>query len=317
MDGIPIFFTFVIFANISGYITRQIIKNKGYKENWYWWGFFFGIPAIMVALIKPEAPIEYAPDRPRRDIQKAATMPGLQDDKEFAFWNCICGRQNASYTNTCACSRTREEAAEQIRKRFEYAQAKKLEQSKGSSPPLRARTEELQHARSELARELIVIKKNLEDVDAAPEAVAAPDMSTPVWERMDSALVPETPVQAEPVITPSAPVQEEPVITPSAPPKPEPVITLKEPPKPMLTQSEIGLLMQQAKQLETAGEIYSLLRGQRDRIKTQEFDSLLQELRNCADVERVYGNSKDTAIIHLDLYNGNSSTQTASPQYML
>jgi len=37
-----------------GCATNQIIKNKGYKENWFWWGFFFSFLAVIVAATKPD-----------------------------------------------------------------------------------------------------------------------------------------------------------------------------------------------------------------------------------------------------------------------
>lgn len=39
---------------IWGIATDKIIENKGYKENWFWWGFFFSFFAVIVALTKPD-----------------------------------------------------------------------------------------------------------------------------------------------------------------------------------------------------------------------------------------------------------------------
>lgn len=44
----------IIFAIIWGFVCRQIIYNKGYDQNWFWWGFWFGWIAVIVALCKPE-----------------------------------------------------------------------------------------------------------------------------------------------------------------------------------------------------------------------------------------------------------------------
>lgn len=38
---------------IWGFATNKIVENKGYDENWFWWGFFFGLIALLVALSKP------------------------------------------------------------------------------------------------------------------------------------------------------------------------------------------------------------------------------------------------------------------------
>lgn len=39
---------------IWGWGVNKVVKNKGYDENWFWWGFFFGIIALIVALTKPQ-----------------------------------------------------------------------------------------------------------------------------------------------------------------------------------------------------------------------------------------------------------------------
>lgn len=46
--------SWIIAGSIFGFATNAIIRNKGYQENWFWWGFFFGIIAMLVALSKPE-----------------------------------------------------------------------------------------------------------------------------------------------------------------------------------------------------------------------------------------------------------------------
>ena len=45
---------FIIWGVVWGYATNAVIKNKGYEESWFWWGFFFGFIALIVALTKPE-----------------------------------------------------------------------------------------------------------------------------------------------------------------------------------------------------------------------------------------------------------------------
>lgn len=44
----------VIMGTIFGIATNAIIRNRGYNENWFWWGFFFLAIAMLVALSKPE-----------------------------------------------------------------------------------------------------------------------------------------------------------------------------------------------------------------------------------------------------------------------
>lgn len=43
----------LVYGIIFGVVTNIVIKNKGYEENWFWWGFFFGVFALIVACTKP------------------------------------------------------------------------------------------------------------------------------------------------------------------------------------------------------------------------------------------------------------------------
>ena len=49
-----LFIGFIIWGVVWGFATDAIIKNKGYDDNWFWWGFFFGFIATIVAVTKPE-----------------------------------------------------------------------------------------------------------------------------------------------------------------------------------------------------------------------------------------------------------------------
>ena len=40
----------IIGGIIWGIVVNKVLENKGYKEDWFWWGFFFGILAVLVAL---------------------------------------------------------------------------------------------------------------------------------------------------------------------------------------------------------------------------------------------------------------------------
>ena len=89
----------IIQGLIFGFATQAIIENKGYYENWFWWGFFFGLIALLVALAKPELREE---DSTKIDIASKFIEAG--------GWKChFCNRTNPSYTGTCACGRTKED----------------------------------------------------------------------------------------------------------------------------------------------------------------------------------------------------------------
>ena len=44
----------LVYGIIMGFATQAIIENKGYNDNWFWWGFFFGIIALIVAAARPQ-----------------------------------------------------------------------------------------------------------------------------------------------------------------------------------------------------------------------------------------------------------------------
>jgi hypothetical protein len=46
------FIVAVLFGLIWGKVVQQVIYDKGYEENWFWFGFFFGFPALLVAVCK-------------------------------------------------------------------------------------------------------------------------------------------------------------------------------------------------------------------------------------------------------------------------
>lgn len=45
----------IIWGLVWGFATKAVINNKGYKENWFFWGFIFGFIALIVACAKPAA----------------------------------------------------------------------------------------------------------------------------------------------------------------------------------------------------------------------------------------------------------------------
>lgn len=88
---------------IWGVVTNKIIENKGYNENWFWWGFFFHFFALIVAATRPEY-------RYREDSEPSWMQPDTPDRRIISQggWICSCGRTNPSYTGTCACGATKD-----------------------------------------------------------------------------------------------------------------------------------------------------------------------------------------------------------------
>lgn len=94
----------LVCAVIFGFATDTIIRNKGYDESWFWWGFLFGLVALIVAAARPEA-------RPEPDAKQKINYMKEQTLRDGG-WECVCGRLNPHYTGTCACGRTKAESEE-------------------------------------------------------------------------------------------------------------------------------------------------------------------------------------------------------------
>lgn len=97
---------------VFGFATQSIIENKGYHENWFWWGFFFGIIALVVASAKPQ-------------VYDYTTYSSKSADQHLAAggWKCTCGKVHASYVSSCSCGKDKRDVL--------YPQnTKKLEETK-------------------------------------------------------------------------------------------------------------------------------------------------------------------------------------------
>lgn len=95
--------SFCIWGCVWGIVTNKVIENKGYNENWFWWGFFFGFLALIVAATKPECHRDYSTE--------PSWMKTASPDRSILSqggWICSCGRTNPSYTGTCACGATKD-----------------------------------------------------------------------------------------------------------------------------------------------------------------------------------------------------------------
>ena len=95
-----------IVGSVFGIATQNIIDNKGYDENWFWWGFFFGFLAVLVALSKPE---NHAYQSSTPTWMQSSSNTRDEDVLKQGGWKCTCGRVNPSYTGTCACGKRKEE----------------------------------------------------------------------------------------------------------------------------------------------------------------------------------------------------------------
>ncbi len=110
-------FISIIIGVVLGGITVSIRHNKGYYGNgWFWFGFFCGIPAIIVACAIPssyDSGEAVAPGGLSETIGgKAFKEPGISVFSDDAYikqtvekggWQCTCGRAHPGYVSTCTC----------------------------------------------------------------------------------------------------------------------------------------------------------------------------------------------------------------------
>lgn len=108
-----------IIGSVFGVATNAIIENRGYSENWFWWGFFFGFIAMIVALSKPANHSQYTygdTDSAAPSYTYSEKLSDISKQYQYGYdrklasneWRCQkCGRANANYVGTCACGNTK------------------------------------------------------------------------------------------------------------------------------------------------------------------------------------------------------------------
>lgn len=97
----------IIQGIIFGFATQTIIESKGYRDNWFWWGFFFGLIALIVACAKPQNTY-YSPYQGGGLYKSADTLYNEQMMAEGG-WKCSCGKVQASYVSSCSCGKSKRE----------------------------------------------------------------------------------------------------------------------------------------------------------------------------------------------------------------
>lgn len=99
---------------LCGVLANKLIRDKGYRENWFWWGFFFGPIAVAIACMKPAAKRASAARSWKADQNRVRQRLLNEKLLEEGGWACSCGRVNAHYVTTCPCGiNQRAVAAEQ------------------------------------------------------------------------------------------------------------------------------------------------------------------------------------------------------------
>lgn len=115
---ISVYFFIVLAIGIGasiawGFGVRAVIHNKGYHEDWFWWGFFFGLIALIVALTKPDlrqTPMYYQQPTYYQPQQPMYYQPGVAHHQTYAqpssssAWKCPkCGEINSNSMTSCSC----------------------------------------------------------------------------------------------------------------------------------------------------------------------------------------------------------------------
>ncbi|MBD5451393.1 MAG: hypothetical protein HDR25_02010 [Lachnospiraceae bacterium] len=97
---------------IFGRIVNRVIENKGYTQDWFWWGFFFELYALIVACLLPKKVIHINEDENYFGSDESVVAHNASDDSKKMIavsevskgWTCpLCGEMNAGYTGTCGC----------------------------------------------------------------------------------------------------------------------------------------------------------------------------------------------------------------------
>ena len=119
--GILWFFGLIVSGFIWGCVTQKVIENKGYDDYWFWWGFFFGIFALIVACTKPQNTYSPPTEPTTYDRYMASKAQKSSDNTNRTptpivsnTWRCSCGQINPHYVYECTCGAKRRTLQEQL-----------------------------------------------------------------------------------------------------------------------------------------------------------------------------------------------------------
>ena len=111
---------YVIYGVIWGVACNSVVRNKGYYENWFWLGFFFGFIAFIVALTKSDCrgrqvPYQNTMAIKQNDSFTNKTSYGGKDTSDS--WTCIkCKKVHPGYNGVCQCGTTKSSSIEEYRR---------------------------------------------------------------------------------------------------------------------------------------------------------------------------------------------------------
>lgn len=106
---------FIIWGTIWGVVCNKVIKNKGYDENWFWWGFFFNIIAVIIAFSKPQVQNNSMNSQYDTVLSSVAEEIRVKEYLKDGGWRCIkCNTVNPHYKDRCSCGQTKEKNSNNI-----------------------------------------------------------------------------------------------------------------------------------------------------------------------------------------------------------
>ncbi|MBQ4426605.1 MAG: SHOCT domain-containing protein [Oscillospiraceae bacterium] len=126
------FFVLVAWSLIWGFATRSIVINRGYDEEgttWFWFGFFFSLIALIIALTKPEKKRENDFTSSYSPQVEYNTRLSNQRTLNEGGWKCDCGSVNSYYVTSCGCGRTKAQILQKEREANRQAEV-----ASGKSP---------------------------------------------------------------------------------------------------------------------------------------------------------------------------------------
>lgn len=126
MKIIMYIFIYLIYGSVWGIVCKKVIYNKGYQENWFWWGFLFGIFAFLVAISKTQKINENIQEKQQSTYEKKSALELLAEQTENerilreGGWKCSkCGRINYSGQVNCNCGQRKPNKYADIDKKSE------------------------------------------------------------------------------------------------------------------------------------------------------------------------------------------------------
>ena len=91
----------LLWCIIWGFVTKAIVKGKGYENSgaWFWCGFFLGIIGVIVAACKPaiNVPLAYHYTKSPHNYNPVST----KNASSSGFWVCKCRTINPKTQNIC------------------------------------------------------------------------------------------------------------------------------------------------------------------------------------------------------------------------